>query len=817
MKPLDLAHFSTRHQQSNSSNQYPPIHDHDHTSHHHSVTIDISAVALDNHSTKTTPTTTLSKMTFHRSKSGKATNRTRGLSLLSNQPFSATTAELQSRSHSATLGGTTSLRDFFPPGHNTMHDGRIELGDWLQKRSVSMPLVWKQRWCVLRDNFLYYYRSKVSQLSESKPLGVLHLSEYSIVVSGPGLSRKSYHAFRLSSTGSILHEHQHHHFRAETAHILDIWLEAIQAHIDHARECCSTLSSLDTALCNRMERGQDSSCSLSSGMTIIDKVLDRLQLEDDPTLCDVNDPSILILPAQEHPPLQYSSRILQQSLEPCDDLGLDNWNPSFASASALYSPTSSVQHILAQEADSCGCYGSILCSESCNQDVDLWTNSVPSHLRYPAKREGKSCESTQIYDQERQNSLQSVYESTYGSQSTSAATFPMASPRTKVCATKTGDMSSYSTSPIRNMDSYPSDPHTCSDTDTDAEIGETLVSGDFGVHRYRRRGASDEQERRGGRNLPRGSSGRTGPLDSLEHFTNSDTARGQLLEQEQRRTVAMSSERKWRWLWPVAGAADKPPTLALDKTTAESFDASNPILQSLVLISPHSRTVATVARHQQLQLQQENHYHQQQQQHDTSSLPPISYGLSGEGSSWSSFPRGRSTSVSKLDDGFRRKTSNGLRQYHQQHNSISQPSVSDILASKPSNFQAPHTYLEHSFRLTIPTGPFPGCIDPELVKRSPLEATPCISNHHEIISRHIVAPQELTRAIAEEAQGRVSESFVVKEEMALPKYESVKPLRSLSTTSVIPPAVPKRSPFRSAPVVIVDTLSCLDKAIDTPF
>lgn len=38
----------------------------------------------------------------------------------------------------------------------------MTMQDWLQKRSTSLQLVWKRRWCVLRDDRLLFYRSNVS-------------------------------------------------------------------------------------------------------------------------------------------------------------------------------------------------------------------------------------------------------------------------------------------------------------------------------------------------------------------------------------------------------------------------------------------------------------------------------------------------------------------------------------------------------------------------------------------------------------------------------------------------------------------------------
>ena len=42
----------------------------------------------------------------------------------------------------------------------TVH-GRVLMEDWLQKRSSSLQLVWRRRWCVLKDGCLFYYRSNV--------------------------------------------------------------------------------------------------------------------------------------------------------------------------------------------------------------------------------------------------------------------------------------------------------------------------------------------------------------------------------------------------------------------------------------------------------------------------------------------------------------------------------------------------------------------------------------------------------------------------------------------------------------------------------
>ncbi|KAI7821900.1 hypothetical protein BC939DRAFT_478087 [Gamsiella multidivaricata] len=237
--------------------------------------------------------------------------------------------------------GVASFNAIFQQHPKNMHDERIMLEEWLQKRSSSLQLVWKRRWCVLRDDRLYYYRTN----TDTKPLGVLHLADYSILTSGPEVSRKSKYAFRLSSSESIPHEHQHHMFHAETPQALDLWLDAIQAHINHAlAHLEGTYSLLDQNQEGQgsgsvkggrgSRRSRDNSLqSAGNEQSIIDKVLDRLQLED-PTLSDMNDPSTLIMPAHEHPtsspslsyqhPTQKSFKELQFSL----DDNLDGWAPS---------------------------------------------------------------------------------------------------------------------------------------------------------------------------------------------------------------------------------------------------------------------------------------------------------------------------------------------------------------------------------------------------------------------------------------------------------------------------------------------------------
>ncbi|KAG0074750.1 Pleckstrin y domain-containing A member 4 [Podila epicladia] len=213
-------------------------------------------------------------------------------------------------------------------------DDRMVLEEWLFKRSSSLQLVWKKRWCVLRNDCLYYYSSN----TDTKPLGVLHLADFSILTTGADLSRKSKHAFRLSAAESIPHESRHHLFHTETASSLDAWVEAIQTHIDHAQSTLTlpTLGPLDIGL-GGPQYSQSSGVNgyhpyaqhPTGDKSIIDKVLDRLQLladehEIDPTLSDMNDPSTLIMPAQEHPShTLYPFTKSHQGI--CVDDSLDGW------------------------------------------------------------------------------------------------------------------------------------------------------------------------------------------------------------------------------------------------------------------------------------------------------------------------------------------------------------------------------------------------------------------------------------------------------------------------------------------------------------
>ncbi|KAF9580274.1 Rho GTPase-activating protein 22 [Lunasporangiospora selenospora] len=171
--------------------------------------------------------------------------------------------------------GFTETDRLWGNSYSTLGD-HVMLQEWLQKRSTSLQLVWKRRWCVLRDDKLYYFRSN----TDSKPLGVLHLAEYSILTAGPDISRKSKYTFRLSSAEPIPHQHQHHLFHAESIQSLQNWLFAIQTHINHARAPWATTGSSMTGLGLQMGEGNTGGPVGNGEQSIIDKVLDRLQIDD---------------------------------------------------------------------------------------------------------------------------------------------------------------------------------------------------------------------------------------------------------------------------------------------------------------------------------------------------------------------------------------------------------------------------------------------------------------------------------------------------------------------------------------------------------
>lgn len=122
---------------------------------------------------------------------------------------------------------------------------------------------------------------------------MLHLSEYSILAAGPEISRKSKLAFRLSSPEPIPHQHQHHVFFTESAQSLQNWVYSLQLHINHATTLRSSKAASSTAarLGSQQTRGAGNSdlsqsiheCDVVPGQSIIDKVLDRLHLDDPST------------------------------------------------------------------------------------------------------------------------------------------------------------------------------------------------------------------------------------------------------------------------------------------------------------------------------------------------------------------------------------------------------------------------------------------------------------------------------------------------------------------------------------------------------
>ncbi|KAG0277863.1 hypothetical protein BGZ95_005207 [Linnemannia exigua] len=127
---------------------------------------------------------------------------------------------------------------------------------------------------------------------DTKPLGMLHLSEYSILAAGPEISRKSKLAFRLSSPEPIPHQHQHHVFFTESAQSLHNWLYSLQLHISHATAMWSSKSTTSAApglglhqtgvTGGDLSRSMDEGCAVP-GRSIIDKVLDRLHLDEPST------------------------------------------------------------------------------------------------------------------------------------------------------------------------------------------------------------------------------------------------------------------------------------------------------------------------------------------------------------------------------------------------------------------------------------------------------------------------------------------------------------------------------------------------------
>ncbi|KAF9904588.1 hypothetical protein EC991_002577 [Linnemannia zychae] len=155
---------------------------------------------------------------------------------------------------------------------------------------------------------------------------MLHLSEYSILAAGPEISRKSKLAFRLSSPEPIPHQHQHHVFFTESAQSLHNWLYSLQLHINHATAVWSSKAASLTAaglglrqagaasgdLSRRMDEG-----GVVPGQSIIDKVLDRLQLDESST--GGLAPDLTATATLEQPRLPYIPPNFPQSHEDNND------------------------------------------------------------------------------------------------------------------------------------------------------------------------------------------------------------------------------------------------------------------------------------------------------------------------------------------------------------------------------------------------------------------------------------------------------------------------------------------------------------------
>ncbi|KAF9093863.1 hypothetical protein BGX27_001550 [Mortierella sp. AM989] len=105
------------------------------------------------------------------------------------------------------------------------------------------------------------------------------------MTSGSEITRKSKFAFKLSLPEHISHQHQNHVFFLDTAQSLENWTFAIQIHINQAIAALYTMAEASVRLGQQL---RDENNGQSGAGTIIDRVLDRLQLED-PTLSDMGD------------------------------------------------------------------------------------------------------------------------------------------------------------------------------------------------------------------------------------------------------------------------------------------------------------------------------------------------------------------------------------------------------------------------------------------------------------------------------------------------------------------------------------------------
>jgi hypothetical protein len=256
------------------------------------------------------------------------------------------------------------------------------------------------------------------------------------------------------------------------------------------------------------------------------------------------------------------------------------------------------------------------------------------------------------------------------------------------------------------------------------------------------------------------------------------------------------------------------------------------------LISPPpSRSVTKVSRHQsgssntltapnpRLESEPSSRYHQQQQEQDllhqqqchSESLPPIHLGANG--SIQSLYPRARSTSVSKLDKTFHHGTFQGVQHPHQQQrlNNHRQPSVGDILASQP---------LYSQLSLSNPSSQ--KCTDQGLVTGFPVERSPYFTRPQEIVSRHIVAPVELAKAIEQDEEVERERGLDENLDKTIKTITATTPIPTeteeattpslLRSSSTAPPVVPRRSPFRSVPIDVIDNFSRIGNTTSTfPF
>lgn len=418
---------------------------------------------------------------------------------------------------------------------------------------------------------------------------------------------------------------------------------------------------------------------------------------------------------------------------------------------------------------------------------------------------------------------------------------PPISPETIVSRPRSIQESDCINLPIWTFDSYLGDLYPSSETETDTDVVQTLATG--GSNRFHQKshgtaGGRGRYKERDTRNSTRRRSGKPGSLGSLE-YSDDDKFAMQSHKLEEMKSATLPNERKPRWFWPVPSTVSQPPpSSSLEKTSKRAFDADNPILRSLVLISPPpSRSVTKVSRHQsgssntltapnpRLESEPSSRYHQQQQEQDllhqqqchSESLPPIHLGANG--SIQSLYPRARSTSVSKLDKTFHHGTFQGVQHPHQQQrlNNHRQPSVGDILASQP---------LYSQLSLSNPSSQ--KCTDQGLVTGFPVERSPYFTRPQEIVSRHIVAPVELAKAIEQDEEVERERGLDENLDKTIKTITATTPIPTeteeattpslLRSSSTAPPVVPRRSPFRSVPIDVIDNFSRIGNTTSTfPF